>query len=151
MYKRGVHYNFIGIFNLRVYYKTNMFKFRRDYRMSMERDMELIRDLLIEFKGYQAGSSVTADNEKEDYHIYLLLESGLIEAKITNYMGGSRSFDNLHITTAGHDFIDAAQNETVWKKTKDVLKQKGVEISGVPIGVLKELLKTKMKEYIGLQ
>lgn len=119
----------------------------------MERDNEMIRQLLIEFKeNSKPGADISPDTEKENYHMYLLLESGLIDAKKQNYMGQSLpEYINLRITTAGHDFLEAAENNTVWEKSKQSLKEKGMNIGNVPIDVLKDYLKMQLKAHLGIE
>lgn len=118
--------------------------------MSMERDMNLIRELLIELKSKNPGESFEANNEKENYHMYLILKDGLIDAEMNNYADGNTSFDYIYLTPTGHDFLDAAENETVWNKTKEALKQQGIEISKIPISVLTGYLKVKFSEFLGI-
>ena len=51
------------------------------------------------------------------------------------------------LTWAGHEFLDAASNDTVWKKAGEKIKQFGVQVT---VSVLEELLKKLLKDSLGL-
>ena len=48
---------------------------------------------------------------------------------------------------AGYEFLDAARNDTIWKKAADKIKQSGVHVT---VSLLAELLKKLLKESLGL-
>ena len=91
----------------------------------MKRDLDLIKEILLEIdtspimnlsiKGY--------DQVLVDYHIHLLDQAGLIDAEIAR-VGANEIYDPiiLEITWNGHEFLDAARNETVWRKGKELIK-----------------------------
>lgn len=56
-------------------------------KMGMERDNEMIKALLIQFKDeFNPGENgVKPESEKEDYHIYLLLNVGFIAEMAAHY------------------------------------------------------------------
>lgn len=127
---------------------------RGGYKLSMERDNKMIRDLLIQFRNEVSpnDNSVNPNSEKEDYHIYLLMNSKFIEAERRRDMGKVlHYYDDLKITSAGHDFLDAAENETVWNKSKDFLKRKGEDIAKVPLNVLSGVLTAQLKSHLGIE
>lgn len=122
--------------------------------MGMNRDNEMLKDLLIQFRDelIPGQGEVNPNSIKENYHIYLLLDAGFIAANKVQDMGQDMPFyDNLRITTKGHDFLDIAENTTVWDKTKGVLKEKGLEITTIPLDVLLVSLKAQMKNLLGLE
>lgn len=47
---------------------------------------------------------------------------------------------------AGHDFLDAARNEKIWKKAMKTVGEKG---GTVTLGVLTQLLSTLVKHEFG--
>ena len=62
------------------------------------------------------------------YNLEKMLEANLIRAPIYKYNPNKREvyiFLIDDITMAGHEFLCNAQNETVWKNTKDKLKAFG--------------------------
>ena len=58
------------------------------------------------------------------YHIKLLNEAGLIEAKDWSTDNGSE-WVATSLTSPGHDFLDAARNETFWVKAKSLVQNSG--------------------------
>ena len=76
--------------------------------------------------------------EQIGYHSFLIVDAGLAAGPSTTALGGSSpSTMILHLTAAGHDFADAARNDTIWKKAIATVKDKGGSAS---IGVLFALL-----------
>ncbi len=65
-------------------------------------------------------------DELVSYHIKLLFEAGLIEAEDCSSCGpGGYSWDAGTLTWAGHEFIEAARDNTRWEKTKKAVFEKG--------------------------
>lgn len=59
-----------------------------------------------------------------------------------------REVDALdHLQSEGHEFLDAARNDTIWKKAGEKIKQSGVQVT---VSLLEELLKKLLKESLGL-
>jgi len=68
------------------------------------------------------------------YHVHLLQQADFLAVRDINsekWVGG--------MTWAGHDFLDAARNDTVWNKVKAQAKEKAVAL---PFEVLKTALST---------
>ena len=90
----------------------------------MKRDMDLIREVLLEVEkveGWDDWKQIEfkdRDPEEISYHVMLLAEAGLIEAKKICDGG---AWLPMRLTWEGHEFLDAARNDTVWKKTKDII------------------------------
>ena len=108
----------------------------------MKRDLDLVRKILfqVEEKG-QARGLVDLEipgypPEQIAHHVWLLQDAGLIEAQD---LSTSLGFDYRpkKLTWVGHEFLDAARNDTVWRKTKELVKEKG---GSIPFEVLKGLL-----------
>ncbi|ATF13624.1 DUF2513 domain-containing protein [Brevibacillus porteri] len=114
----------------------------------MKRDMELIIEILkrveqektatnnivIELEGY--------DFEVVQYHVGLLKDAGFLKAKATY---NPLEYWISEMSWAGYDFLDAARNETVVEKAKEIAKKQGVELYNLPIAVIKDLLITGAK------
>jgi hypothetical protein len=90
----------------------------------MKRDMELIRLLLLQLESgaLELPKLEGYSQEEITYNAALAIEAGLINGQIlVNPTDGRRdmmvSIDRL--TWAGHDFLDAARDDTIWKKAKD--------------------------------
>jgi hypothetical protein len=108
----------------------------------MKRDIDLVRKILfqVDEKGQPRG---WVDLEIPGYapeqiahHIWLLQDGGLIEAQDLSHLG-ALDYRPKKLTWAGHEFLDAARNDTVWNRTKEMVKEKG---GSIPFEVLKGLL-----------
>jgi hypothetical protein len=118
----------------------------------MKRDMELVRQILLEIeeKGPPLGivdlSIPGHDAEEVSFHVVLLRDAGLVEAQDLTTMHG---FDvrPRRLTWAGHEFLEAAKNDTVWNKAKEIVKEKG---GAIPFEVLKALLVKLTSSLFGL-
>ena len=111
----------------------------------MERDMELVRRILIQTAAADADRIRTTFVSVDGYddrtvarHLELMHEAGLIDANLLTAegVGALRGAVN-RITWAGYDFLDAARNDTVWARTRSLVAEKG---GAVPFEILKELL-----------
>ena len=93
----------------------------------MKRDLDLIKEILLEIEKKDDTSPIMNlsikgyDQVLVDYH--LLDQAGLIDAEIAR-VGANEIYDPiiLEITWNGHEFLDAARNETVWRKGKELIK-----------------------------
>lgn len=74
-------------------------------------------------------------SEKEVcYHVKLLEEAGLIEARIMTAMGGEFECVVNSLTWAGHEFLEAARDNSRWEKVKRLVVEK---TGSLPFEVLK--------------
>jgi len=120
----------------------------------MKRDLELIRKLLITIEENpkpQFDGVLSVDGYNDEtvlFHLDLLNDAGFIDATISKDETGEiiNAFPN-HITWAGYEFLDLARNNSVWDKSKKVIKEKSVSIS---VALLSELLKSIAKEILGI-
>src|SRR6266481_2807845 len=96
----------------------------------MKRDMELIRIVLlsVEEKAGDPRGWVNLEipghsNQEISYHVTLLQDAGLLESCD---LSGTVGFDvrPKRLTWNGHEFLDAAKNDTVWKKALEIGKEK---------------------------
>jgi hypothetical protein len=118
----------------------------------MNRDMDLVRAILskvaeklppigylqdrVSIEGYDAATI--------DGHIALLIEAGFLEGKV------NKAANVVAITGLpwkGHDFIDAARDDTTWAKAKATILKHGASLS---FDVLLEVLKAEGKKRLGL-
>ena len=114
----------------------------------MKRDMELIRLLLIKLEGEIDVNLSEYTSEEINYHNYLLLDAGLSKGKITSTLGSRQPKAILtSLTWEGHEFLDAAKYEPVWKNSlKKVAKSGGA----FTFDILKAILTAELKERIGV-
>jgi hypothetical protein len=118
----------------------------------MKRDMDLVRAIMIKVAeklppiGYlQDRVSIEGyDAATIDGHIALLIEAGFLEGKV------NKAANVVAITGLpwrGHDFIDAAKDDTIWSRAKALVLKHSTSVS---FDVLLELLKAEAKNRLGL-
>lgn len=98
----------------------------------MKRDLDLIRALLTQFEGLPLDGGVIANElalepwtkDQIVYHCFLMSESGLIHARQVNTLRG-KNIIVLSLAAAGHDYLDAVRNDTIWNKVKARLEVEG--------------------------
>jgi len=131
----------------------------------MKRDWDLLRWILSEAESARAGyplvltfGSYSSDHDRLDIgdrdfeevyeHILLLGDSGLAEVRNLgqSYSEPIGAVIN-RLTMAGHDFLDAARDDTLWKKAMKVVDEKG---GAITVGVLTQLLSAFMKHHFEL-
>jgi hypothetical protein len=105
----------------------------------MKRDMDLIRTILLEVEKSTSpgGCQIKLpDHSREElyYNVQLAQEAGLIDAR---FAPGSTDFHVLRLTYAGHEFLDAARNDTLWAKAKETVINKtgSLTVEGVQIAL----------------
>lgn len=116
----------------------------------MQRDMDLVREILIVVEDAQWGTVTPANLPDHDpavvaYHIGLMVEAGLIEGQAVRAMDAGPVNGHIdQLTWTGHEFLAAVRNETIWSK----VKQKAGSAS---FDVLMAMAVALAKEKIGLQ
>ena len=121
----------------------------------MQRDMDLKRQIMLQVEQIKDEMNIGTKFRLEGYdhilvakHIELLDEAGLLKAHFTRTdTGGVVDAYVERLTWSGHEFLDAARNETVWKKTKATVKEK---VGTVSFEVLKTLLINISKSLLDL-
>jgi hypothetical protein len=121
----------------------------------MKRDMDLVRAILFAIEESES-SNVPTDlsipnysKMQIDYHLELLSDANLINSLgITPATERSYSMATpRRLTWQGHEFLDAIRNETVWNKTKEVVKEKG---GGLAFGIIRDLAIQIARQMVGL-
>jgi hypothetical protein len=84
--------------------------------------------------------------EEISYHVKLLAEAGLVEAGAadsrftskepdgSDRIKGQKVYSPISLTWQGHDFLDAARDDTIWRKAKSKILESG---GGLAFDVLK--------------
>ncbi|MBF9195409.1 DUF2513 domain-containing protein [Microvirga terrestris] len=128
----------------------------------MKRDMDLVRNLLLEIEASEKPALYISDLISADrlngidqptieLHLKLLIEAGLIDA---NQKQGSSTVGGWYVrrlTWDGHEFLDTMRDPEIWRKTKE-----GASAAGSwSIAALKEigtaLLKAKVQSVLGIE
>jgi hypothetical protein len=120
----------------------------------VKRDLDLLRKIIfavedrcpeaapgaIEIEGYSA--------TEIGYHSYLLADSGLAKGvDVTTTSDALPQWQILHLTSEGHDFADAARNDSTWKAATKTVRDK---TGGVTLEVMKQVLISVVKNTLGL-
>lgn len=102
----------------------------------MKRDWELVRAILAKVEETESTQSTVNPNEflgySEElvsYHIYILEQSGLIEATCSKSLNNPMFCLARSITWNGHEFLDKIRNDTIWKKIKAKASEKSIDLS----------------------
>jgi hypothetical protein len=98
----------------------------------MKRDMDLIRKILL-FVEEHPDPDGWVQIELEDhptkevsYHIKLLDQAGLIEAEdLSTYGMDGFKWVARSLTWRGHEFLNAARDDTRWNNAKKIVTEKG--------------------------
>ena len=119
----------------------------------MRRDLELIRKILLHIE--EADEPLSSDEIEivdyepgiVDYHVQLLVEAqylvGISVASFDNPYG----WIGLRLTWDGHDFLDSARNENVWRATTMTI---GQQLGTASMEIVKALLIDLAKHSLGL-
>lgn len=133
---------------------------------AMKRDMDLVRNLLLEIEGGRrafelmtpdiaeilgedgAGKMPREQAELIEYHLALLDEAGLItiQAKLSGAV-----WQIGQITWAGHDFLDTIRDPAIWRETKAGAKQAGGFSLDLLKALAKGLIKKKIEQHTGVE
>ena len=95
----------------------------------MKRDMDLIRELLLEVEKCPSlnGCAIKIPGRSPEdlcYNAKQAQDAGLIDAR---FLPGSTEFHVIRLTYEGHEFLEAARNDTLWAKAKEsVIRNTGV-------------------------
>ena len=119
----------------------------------MKRDMDIVLMLLKHIESESESSPLrttrielpgcTAD--AVDYHANLLLDAELIAASPMDLDARPHALRIERLTWEGHEFLDAASNDTVWRAAKKRIAEFG---SSVPFSVLQSLLTQLVKNAV---
>ena len=119
----------------------------------MKRDMDLARTILFAVEKDESNSQSRIKlnipgkpSQEVSYYVEILAEAGLITAISAGPTAGSYYFPK-RLTWEGHEFLDAARNDTLWEQAKtETLKQTG----GLSIDLLKAVLLDLAKKALSL-
>lgn len=116
----------------------------------MKRNMDLVRQILLEIEE-QPFTSKWLDleidgftREEITYHVMILYEAGLLEAVNLTTHGGI-DWRPTRMTWEGHEFLEAARDDSRWQRAKSTMMEKA---GGITFEVLKQLLMNLMMNQI---
>jgi hypothetical protein len=115
----------------------------------LKRDPELIRKLALAVEDVATGyvhDEIEIDGYSKDqigYRAYLLVDAGLAKGLgITAIADTSPRWRIIHLASSGHDFADAARDESTRRKAAGIVKDKA---GGVTLDVMKQVLTSVIK------
>ena len=107
----------------------------------MKRDMDLVRQLLIEIEQeseWPGGKCVVPEDASRTYHLHLLIQAGLVEGEENQVRGGAPPrFPITGLTWQGHEFLASSANQDRWFRFK---KSAETALSSIPFPVITKLL-----------
>jgi hypothetical protein len=99
----------------------------------MQRDMDLIRELLLRFEKGDQTVPPGRSQEVVAYHVEQMNDSGLIKALIRRKIDRGHRLPHYYfvqdITPAGHDFIAQVRNDSFWLKLKKQFEEKAAPMT----------------------
>lgn len=118
----------------------------------MQRNMDLIRDILLEVESYAPArldeiqgllpSAFSGTQAENSHNIQLLIDDGFLKQfGGQDLSSGAYYVDGL--TMKGHDFLDAVRDKSVWEATKARVEQVGGFTLDIFLAVAKDYLKMK--------
>ena len=116
----------------------------------MRRDLDVARSILRQVEdsptvGTWVELAVDGHTDEEiSYHVMLLAKEGLIDASDLSSSDGY-VWKPLRLTWAGHEFLDAARDESRWAQAKAIVLKKGGSLT---FDVLKAVLIELMKRAV---
>lgn len=112
--------------------------------------MDLVRKILLEMEeALPTYSPINVEIEayttqEIDYHLSLLKDAGLVAESSHIHPGQTLP---MRLTWQGHEFLDAARDDTNWQKAKNIVKEKGGSLT---FDVIKALLIQIARQAVGL-
>ena len=110
----------------------------------MKRDMELVRELLFLAESDEDDLELCEKygTEKVAGHVAILIDAGLVKGSAPEGQHGRPIASQItRLTWVGHEFLDNARNDTVWKNVMAKIKDFA---STVSFEILVEMLKTSV-------
>jgi hypothetical protein len=118
----------------------------------MKRNMDLVRKILLEVERSESGYAPQPlkirgySDDLVGYHALIMWEAGLVEGvnAASSSSGGTPAALITRLTWQGHELLDAARQETRWKKAKSILKKVGGATLQIWLAVLTNLIKDEI-------
>jgi hypothetical protein len=111
--------------------------------------MDLIRLLLFQIEGEESPDLAGYTREQILYHKRLLIEAGLAHGRVMEKGGGEpTSVAATRLSWEGHEFLDAARNQSLWNKANEIISRVSVSVT---FPIVKEILTSLLKEQLGIK
>jgi hypothetical protein len=119
----------------------------------MQRDMDLIRAILLKMEAHPHGYAPKLDldgytPEEIGFHVSIMGQAGLIKAcDCTSHDDTSPSAIPVCLTWEGYEFLAAAKDESVWRKGTAAVMAK---VGAIGFDVLKAFLVAEARTRLGM-
>lgn len=118
----------------------------------MKRDMDLVRNILLEVESWPDGEPRYVEIPGEGgarvrHHVSLLVEGEFLRATDVSTMGRPDTYLVDRLSWKGSEFLDEIRSPTVWQRVTDRLVPLG---GSVAIPVLREIAIAEGKRVLGL-
>ena len=120
----------------------------------MKRNLDLIREMMLEMEEWEGPvdiaklvkrprNVVVTELGEREYHYHLMLDAGWIiqftEGEVWACWG---------LSWEGHDFLDSIRDPSHWARAKQYFSDRGLEISTMPMPIVKEVALNLLKALI---
>ncbi len=102
----------------------------------MKRDMDLVREILLQIEKQYISTAIYDleiqgyDMPTVAYHCKILYDAGLISDYKAQYADGDiYYFEVSALTWEGNDYLDKIRDNSIWRKTKDTITQRGLPLA----------------------
>jgi len=114
----------------------------------MKRDMDIIRLLLLQLEtGDRPSQLDNFSEERVTYNAALMVHAGLVKGAFARGGDGdSLGVGMDRMKWSGHDFLDAARDETLWKKAKQTVMKPAASFT---FEIVREWLKNEIRARFG--
>ena len=99
----------------------------------MKRDMDLVREILLKIEEQHISTAILNlriegyDLSTVAYHCKIMHEAGLLSHYSAQYGSNTLyAFQVGGLTWEGTDYLDKVRDDSVWRKTRDAIVQKGL-------------------------
>lgn len=116
----------------------------------MKRDMDLLRQILFEVEklpftgGFDTIVIPNRSMQEIAYHIYLAHNAGLLDALDASSHDGPNWYAK-HLTYEGHEFLEAARDDTRWNKAKETVMK---NVGSLTLDALKTALSLAIQKAV---
>ena len=122
----------------------------------MKRDMELVRKLLMEMSDSEFYSDMglpRIDGYNEDkirHHVLIMRDAGLLAftegVEMDGFFGPQEDLQ-LRLTWAGHEFLEKARDERIWRSVVSKTKEM---TGGLSFQIIQGLLVVALSKAVGI-
>ena len=120
----------------------------------MKRDFDLIRKIMIDVQNAKPNMGLfRVEFDDEDArvvmeHCALLVSANLLDGRVTRSDAGIiHNVEITGLTWKGHDFVDAATNDSLWERAKSSVLRGA---TGITFSLLQKWLEVQIQSMIGL-